>query len=99
MACEPAMSQVGFDEAFRSLGAAHCQGPDAVGAWPLLLCNVVHYVLVHSMKGTGRGLSPYGPEVAIEPWSWAAFKGIILEHYRFYSLYCKMAAFPSPIGF
>ena len=38
----------GFDRAFRNLGAAPCQGPDAEGAWPLLLCNVVHYVLVNS---------------------------------------------------
>ena len=38
----------GFGRAFRHLGAAPCQGPDAEGSCPLLLCDVVHYVLVIS---------------------------------------------------
>ena len=38
----------GFDRAFRNLGAAPSQGPDAEGACPLLFCNVAHYVLVNS---------------------------------------------------
>ena len=38
----------GFDRAFGNLGAAPCHGPDAQGACPLLLCNVVCNVLVNS---------------------------------------------------
>ena len=41
-------SSAGFDRAFRKLGAAPCQGPDAEGACPLISCNVLHYVLVDS---------------------------------------------------
>ena len=40
--------EAGFDRAFRTLGAAPCQGPDAEGACRLMLCNVLHYVLVIS---------------------------------------------------
>ena len=35
-------SHSGFDRAFRNLGAAPCQGPDAEGACPLFSCDVVH---------------------------------------------------------
>ena len=46
IACENELHS-GFDWAFRKLGAAPCQGPDA-GRACLLLCNAVHYVLVGS---------------------------------------------------
>ena len=45
--------QTGFDRAFRNLGVAPCQGPDAEGACPLFLCDVVHYVLVNSRNAGG----------------------------------------------
>lgn len=38
--------EAGFDRASRNLGAGPCQGLDAEGSCPLILCNVVHDVLV-----------------------------------------------------
>lgn len=38
----------GFDRACRTLGPALCQGLDAEGVCPMMLRNVVHYVLVKS---------------------------------------------------
>lgn len=60
----------GFNRAFRNLGAGPFKGPDAEGALPLLLCNVIYdEVESHEMQGAApcrplagrcRGLSPRG---------------------------------------
>lgn len=42
-----------------SWGLLPCQGPDAEGTWPLLLCDVVHYVLV-TMKCRGLPAAVFG---------------------------------------
>lgn len=54
LARELADSLLDFDEAFRIQGAAPCQGSDAEGAGPLILCNVVYNpLLTHGMQGAG----------------------------------------------
>ena len=61
--------------ASEKLGAAPCQGPDAEAVCPLLLCNVLYYVLV-ILGNTGNtvlwpagaeGSALRGSEGAVEP--------------------------------
>ena len=49
--------KAGFDRASENLAAAPCQSRDAERAWPLLVYNVVHHVLVHHMDVVNLSLS------------------------------------------
>ena len=52
--------QAGFDRAFRNLGPAPCQGPDAEGSCFLIVCNVSHNVLITSWNAEGCPLPSFG---------------------------------------